>query len=72
MRSWAHGYISAQLILHWIFGSHFLEVGAILCIGIGVAMALSTDLLRMFQGSMVLWNSSNIGCWKSGALACYG
>lgn len=30
-------------ILHWLFGPHFFDVGAILCIGIGVAMALSSD-----------------------------
>jgi hypothetical protein len=35
--------MSIQSLFHWLFGPHMFDVGAVLCIGIGLAMALSTD-----------------------------
>lgn len=35
--------MSIQPLLHWLFGPHFFDVGAVLCVGIALAMALSSD-----------------------------
>ncbi len=35
--------MSIQPLLHWLFGPHMFDVGAVLCISIGLGLALSTD-----------------------------
>lgn len=35
--------MSIPPVLHWLFGPHMFDVGAIACVGIGVGMALSSD-----------------------------
>jgi len=35
--------MSIHPVLHWLFGPHMFDVGAILCVGVGLALASSTD-----------------------------